>query len=132
MIVWTCPIGRRRGRLPAMRNRLWYSFLRRLKFCKVVVWTEFKSQRWYQILMAISILSTVLTFVGLFVTIRIPLPMLSWQGLLIAFLVTLISMALLVTEAIYRFHERTVNELNAEHESRSHNLEKLSEIYGSG
>lgn len=82
--------------------------------------------------MTASVVSNILTFVGLFVTPRIPLPQLSLQGWLIAFLVTLISLALLIIEAIYRFHERTVNELNAEHESRSRNLEKLCEIYGSG
>lgn len=115
-----------------MRNRFWHSFLLRLKFYKVAVWTEFKSRRWYQVIMTASVVSNILTFVGLFVTPRIPLPQLSLQGWLIAFLVTLISLALLIIEAIYRFHERTVNELNAEHESRSRNLEKLCEIYGSG
>lgn len=79
-----------------------------------------------------SAVSTVLTFVGLFVTIRIPLPRLPWQDWLIALLVTLIILALLVIEASYRFYERTINELNAEHESHSRKLERLSEIYGSG
>jgi hypothetical protein len=115
-----------------MRNRLWHSFLERLKFCKEAVRTEFKSRRWYRILTAVSALSTLLTFVGLFVTLRIPLPKLSWQSWLIAFLITLMILALLVMEAVYRFHERTVDELDTKYEERSRNIEKLSEIYGSG
>jgi hypothetical protein len=81
---------------------------------------------------ATSVLSNILSFVGLFFTPRIPLPQLSLLGWLIVFLTTLMILALLVMEAVYRFHKRTVDELDAEHEKQSRNIEKLSEIYGRG
>ena len=69
--------------------------------------------------MIASALSAVLTYVGLFFSIRIPLPAWSWWVWFALAIVTTIILLLMVFHAIYRFHVRTVDELTTEYQTET-------------
>ncbi|HEV2912850.1 MAG TPA: hypothetical protein VGX92_05985 [Pyrinomonadaceae bacterium] len=101
--------------------------LRTFKAVLAFVWMgfieEFKSGWGYKLVSITSALSTILTFTGLFFTIRLPLPALSWKIWLALFAIAFAFLLLTVFVSIYHFHIKTVKELKAAHKSEKEGLE---------
>ena len=102
----------------------------RWRFIYKAVREEFKRSRWYKLVSIILALWFVLNVLSLF-GVTIPAPRLSWRTatLFLAFLVVVL---LVVIEAVYRFHRRTVSDLYAETQKRIQIVSRLAEIAGLG
>lgn len=95
-------------------------------------WKELKRSKWYMVFTALQAISTVLTFLGIFVALRIPLPGWSATTWLILFLLSIISTLLLLIEGLRRYDVRTSNEIRAEWARRFKANEVLSEKIARG
>ena len=102
----------------------------RWRFIHNAVWQEFKRSRWYKIVSVVTIASAILNFLGLF-GLKIPLPTPSWK-LATFSLISIVVALLLVIEAVYRFHRRTVSDLYDDNQKRLRIVLTLAEVAGSG
>lgn len=82
-------------------------------------WREVKRSKYYRVLLALQVISTCLTFAGIFFTLRIPLPDWSTKTWLIAFLLSVIGTLLLLVEGLRRYDNRTTDDLREEWLRRS-------------
>ena len=103
-------------------------------FCFLVLrpWRELRRGKWGTILFALPFLSTVLTFVGVFINIRIPLPNWSTKTWLIMFLMSVISTLLLLIEGLRSYDIRTSKELREEWAAQNNAVKILSESIARG
>src|SRR5947209_8328819 len=95
-------------------------------------WNELKRSRWYMVLIALPVISTALTFVQLFVTIRFPLPAWSTQTWLVLFLLSVVVTLLLLIEGLRRYDARAADEIREEWGKRSKLIRILSEDIARG
>lgn len=95
-------------------------------------WNELKCSKWYMVLIALPLISTVLTFVQLFVIIQVPLPAWSTQTWLILFLLSVVVTLLLLVEGLRRYDARMTAEIREEWDRRSKILRVLSEDVARG
>jgi hypothetical protein len=123
---------------------LWNALKARAAFCKDAFWSEFLRRKRYRVMTILSALSIILTFVGPFVDLHVGLPHWSWKLWLVAVFIWLVISLLLVLEAVYRLHARTVNdhergikEMTVEHEAliahwrgRCTRIERLAHVLG--
>lgn len=61
-------------------------------------------------MLALPVLFNILTLLSLFINLHIGLPHWTWKGWLIAFLISVIVSLLIILEAVYRYHTRTVGD----------------------
>lgn len=102
----------------------------RWRFIYKAVREEFKRSRWYKIVSILTAIWFVLNVLSLF-GVTIPAPKPSWR-LAAFFLVFLLVVLILVIEAIYRFHRRTVSNLYAETQKAIQIVTRLTDIVGQG
>lgn len=100
----------------------------RWRFIYKAVWEEFKRSRWYKILSILAAAWFVLNVLSLF-GLTIPAPKPSWR-LATFFLAFLVVVLLLVIEAIYRFHRRTISSLYAESQKAIQIVTRLTDVAG--
>lgn len=84
------------------------------------------------VLIALPLISTVLTFVQLFVIIQVPLPAWSTQTWLVLFLLSVVLTLLLLVEGLRRYDARMTAEIREEWNRRSKILRVLSEDVARG
>jgi uncharacterized membrane protein len=75
------------------------------------------------VFIALPVISTILTFVGIFINLHIPLPDWSTKTWLSLFLLSVICTLLLLIEGLRRYDIRTTNELRKEWDKRSKTVE---------
>lgn len=102
----------------------------RWRFIYRAVIEEFKRSRWYK---AVSILTAAWFVMGVLSLfgVTLPTPKPSWR-LAAFFLAFVIVVLLLVIEAIYRFHRRTVSNLYLDAQKAVQIVTRLTEIAGQG
>lgn len=97
-------------------------------FLFVRPWKELRRSRWYMTLVVLPVLLDVLSLIGLFLNIRIPLPDWSNKTWTILFLLSVILTLLLLIEGLRRYDIRTTSDLKKEWENSS-NANKVLSAY---
>lgn len=103
---------------------MWKQLKPALSLVGMALSEEFKRTRGYKVMTFLVLLSTPITYVGLFFTLQIPLPKLPWQVWAVLSVLTTILLLMLIFVAVYRYHMRTVEELNASHKAETDGLRK--------